>query len=172
MATHGETFTVDLPTVTITGSTKPRVDFVIDNTALWEDDGTGDLTKVDGLAKAGNGSGRVVKPKIDPPTITGVATVTITAAAGTQVHYTFNGRNPSFKGISAQNGANGVNKNARLATYGRSLAQVYSAPFTIVNQRPGQNLCVLRLRAHKVVGGKVSPNEKSKVMILKFYIHP
>lgn len=169
MAIYGETINQQAPSVTITGATSGSISF---------DPATVYTTETDELNGSSGNWRRIDKGRVlayegdDPrqlPVIEGTATVTITAAAGTRVHYRIGPKNPTSKGIK-KDGT--VNSDDMV----RSQSYIYDGAFTISQARPGNTVTVLRLRAYKSatqeIGGEsisgISPTEKSEVVIIKF----
>lgn len=168
MATRGETLSQVLPSVAIVGATSGSftVNPLISTSG---NSGTVGVTPVD--------HARIVKHEYNRdlgyPVITGDATITITASGGTQVHYSFNGRNPTSKAVKTVT-ADATAENARTNHARDGAARVYSAPILVENSRPGDNLCEIRIRAYKIsASGQygISPNEKSQVMIIRFVLN-
>jgi hypothetical protein len=168
MATHGETINQVLPVVTVTGATSGS--FTVDpSLATSGNTGTIGVTPVD--------KNRIVrhnyKKTLKLPVMTGVVTVTITPASGTEVHYTLNSKNPKQKALLAStSNIDAVNKRTNRAR--DAITRIYTVPFTIQNSRPGTSFTEIRVRAYSLnaKGQKgISPNEKSKVMIIRFVIH-
>lgn len=159
MATHGETYSQTAPSITVAGSISGS--FTVNGANTPFDIHTGvdstSVTKVD--------TARTIKYDEKTPTLHGTVTVTITAVGGTTVHYTINGRRPSAK-ASARNIA--TDKYHCQTTY------KYTAPFTLAGDRPSRfTPIVLRVRAYKTdANGQdgVSPNQKSKLMLIKFLV--
>jgi hypothetical protein len=156
---RGEVINQTAPSITVTGSTSGS--FTVNGADTPFNINTGvdssTVTKVD--------TGRVIKYDEALPTIVGTATVTITAASGTEVHFSLNGRNPT---------AHAAHRNVSTEKYHCQGSYIYTGAFTMPANRPGKHHnAVLRVRAYKVnAHGKygVSPNEKSKLMIIKFNI--
>jgi hypothetical protein len=173
---YGEMFNQVLPLITVTGSISGS--FSVDPTQDGINIG---VVPVD--------HARTVKYNYyqQPPVIYGHATITMTPAVldalgnsvTTEVHYTFTGKNPSFKGVDKSNN-NSTSTDSNINVYQRgTTAHIYQGPFNIPRNLPGSNLCVMRVRSHLigqetndegVTSNVVSPNDKSQVLILKFMI--
>lgn len=155
---YGEIINVDAPTVTVTGSVSGS--FTVTGTNVPFNIHTGvdntSVTKVD--------TGRTLKYDEKIPTIVGEATITITAVNGTQAHYTLSGKAPKSNGKRA-------NANPDISDRDVSATRIYEAPIKLKQNRPGAySPTVLKVRSYKLVGGKVSPNEKSKLLHIRFLI--
>lgn len=158
MAIYGETLNVNAPIISVVGSISGS--FTITGTDTPFDVVAGvdstSVTKVD--------HARIIKYDEALPTIRGTATVTITAAGGTQVHYTLTGKAPHSKGRNA-------NTDTTISNRDRSASVIYTAPFVLTGNRPGAfSPTILKVRAWKLVSGVVSPNEKSKLIHVRFMI--
>lgn len=179
MATKGETFSQSMPTtIAITGATSGSFTVtpaLVGDTTVSSNTAAG-IVAVDAgrvyKANTKDASSVTSSGKDEYPVIVGQATITITAAAGTQVHYTLNGKNPTFK-ATKKSTADSTAANLRMNRSRMGAARVYEGAFTIDNGRPGDSMVVLRLRAYKIDASAklgISPNEKSPVLIVKFVL--
>jgi hypothetical protein len=143
---------------------------------------TTSLTKVD--------HARVVKGEASIPVAYGAVTLTITPAANTEVHFSVGVKNPTAKAqtlVGAPTDAHGV---ALTQIYKCNVGYIYSTP--VIFDPPiapgisssstnghfrGKNngYNEIRIRAYQLVtvNGKqeVSPNDKSELLIVRFYQH-
>jgi hypothetical protein len=171
MAIFGETINQKAPIVTITGSISGS--FTFDPTTAYSTErkltngSSGNWRRVD----HGRTFAHELASSKQLPVIVGIATVTITPSAGTQVHYRIGPKNPTSKGITKDGTVNSDSD-----TDARSQSYVYNGAFPIDAPRPGNTVVTLRLRAYKIANEEisgtiragVSPNEKSEIVILKF----
>lgn len=193
---RGEVINQNLPNITVTGSisgsftvtgTDTPDDLMGDHTSIARVD-TGRIVKYD-FTQVNNWPTRDAAGDAFAPyyRIHGIATVSITPATldvdgnsvTTQVAYSLSGRNPTYKAVTdiVNPGGGGVASpgahSASTELYRCHQGLIYSTPFTIPYSRPGKaHNTVIRIRAWKLVSGVISPNEKSKVLILKFDIDP
>lgn len=153
---RGEVINQNLPNITVTGSISGS--FTVTGTDTPDD------LQGDGSSIARVDTDRIVKYDHTLTTIHGIATVTITPAANTIVAYSLSGRNPTSKAVT---------QTALTQKYRCHQGLLYASAFTIPYSRPGQfNNTVIRIRAWRSLAGQISPNEKSKLLILKFNIDP
>lgn len=160
-AYHGEVLSQSLPTsISVTGSVSGSFTITPNDTP---DDLKGNLS-ASSVSRIDSKTTVRYDHKAKTVIINGIATVTITPTAGTVVAYSMSSRNPTFKSVT---------DTARTEKYRCHQGLLYSAPFTIPYARPGKHhSAVIRIRAWKLVNGKPSMNEKSKLLILKFTINP
>lgn len=106
------------------------------------------------------------------PVLTGALTVTVTAAAGTTVHYRVGPKNPTWEAIDPSTGtlANSTKYQSRTVKYTGAFTKNSSS-------KPGKAGTVMRFRAYKDtvttnrVTNNIMPNWKSPLVIIKFIHH-
>jgi hypothetical protein len=109
---------------------------------------------------------------LNVPVLNGNVTVTVTAVAGTKVHYRVGPKNPTWKADTNTSG-DFVNLNKLVSHTLR-----YNSAFTINQPKPGASVTVLRLRAYKDAPttsgeqykhtGYIMPNWKSPLIVIRF----
>lgn len=152
----GENFQQTMPTVSITDGTT-----TVTVTGTDTSHSTSTTPRVAGDTSITKNSQHASKYDEAIPSFAGDVTVTITAPANTQVHYTLSGRNPTYKAIDADG--------TKAPLPGATLK--YTAPFTITNNRPGRHSpTVLKLRSYGLSGTTVKPNDHSKTLVVRFNV--
>ena len=150
----GENFQQTMPTIKIQGSRSGDVTVTGTDSLFNYVTNNSSLTKISQHAA-----------KYDEAifTIRGTATVTITAPANTQVHYTLTGKNPTYKAITADGSITPL----KGSTY------KYVSAFTLTQARPAKNQpCVIKLRSYGLSGSTVKPNDHSKTLVVRFFLIP
>lgn len=181
MATRGEVINQTAPRIQITGSVSGSIDI---QPALTPSAGN---YRYVGTTKSN--TARVIeyvaqnaatKQKLHLDAIVGTATITITNASGTQVHYRLGPKNPTSKGTTSSSRV--TNKYVSQSIINNSgVAFTLKAPAnTVGGGRPGSNIVTLRARAYKsgatvtkngVTTTGISPNEKSDVVVVRFILN-
>ena len=173
---RGENVDQELPVITITdGNTTLVIDPSL-NTAGNE--GTAGVIPVDHYRIVKHNHLTTDKGLDAYPVFEAPVTITMAPAAGTQVHYTFNARNPTSKAVKKAFTGDSYQTQYNTNHYRMGAARVYEAPIDVEDGRPGSDLTTIRVRAYKLdANGQygIDPNVKSQVLIARFTLivyHP